>query len=115
MIPRNSRLPIEAHQTFATIEANQQRVSVKVLEGDAPDPAACSLVGTCRITNLPPNLPKGSPIKVTYAFDKSGRIRVTARDETGGQEAAIEIERRGGLSESQVDTLTSLAEAYKVE
>jgi molecular chaperone DnaK len=115
MIPRNTKLPVEAHQTFATIEANQQRVSIKVLEGDAPDPAACSLVGNCRITDLPRELPKGSPIEVTYAFDTSGRIRVNARDKTGGKEAAIEIERRGGLSETQVDALTSLAESYKVE
>lgn len=115
MIPRNSTLPIEAHQTFATIEANQQRVSIQVLEGDAPDPAACTLVGKCRITDLPKDLPKGSPIEVTYAFDHSGRIRVTARDKTGGQAATIEIERRGGLSESQVDALTTLAESYKVE
>jgi molecular chaperone DnaK len=72
-------------------------------------------VGNCRITNLPKELPKGSPIEVTYAFDKSGRIRVQARDKTGGVEAAIEIERRGGLNESQVDALTTLAGNYKVE
>lgn len=115
MIPRNSRLPIEAKQTFVTVEPNQQRVSIKVLEGDAPDPAACSLVGNCRITSLPKDLPKGSPIEVTYAFDKSGRIRVEARDKTGGVEAAIEIERRGGLDDAQVDALTTLAGDYKVD
>jgi molecular chaperone DnaK len=115
MIPRNTKLPVEAKQSFVTIEPNQQRVTIKVLEGDAPDPAACSLVGNCRITDLPKELPKGSPIEVTYAFDKSGRIRVTARDKTGGKEAAIEIERRSGLNEAQVDALTALAEGYKVD
>jgi molecular chaperone DnaK len=115
MIPRNTKLPTEARQTFATVEENQTRVSVKVLEGDAPDPAACTLVGNCRITNLPHKLPKGSPIEVTYAFDKSGRIRVKARDKTSGQEAVIEIERTGGLNESQVDAMSTLAETYKVE
>ena len=115
MIPRNSRLPIEAKQTFVTVEPNQQRVSIKVLEGDAPDPAACSLVGNCRITSLPKDLPKGSPIEVTYAFDKSGRIRVQAKDKTGGKAAEIEIERRGGLNDTQVDALTTLAGDYKVE
>ena len=44
-------------------------------------------------------LPKGSPIEVTYAFDAAGRISVRAKDKTGGKEAAIEIERRGGLNE----------------
>jgi len=115
MIPRNSRLPIEVHRTFATSEANQQRVTVKVMEGDAPDPDACSLLGNCRITGLPKDLPKGSPIEVTYAFDASGRVRVRAQDKTGGKEAEIEIERRGGLNDGQLSTYTTLANGYKVD
>ena len=115
MIPRNSQLPIEVHRTFATSEPNQQRVTVKVIEGDAPDPEACSLVGNCRITGLPKDLPKGSPIEVTYAFDASGRVRVRAKDKTGGQEAEIEIERKGGLDAHQLNTFTALAGKYQVD
>lgn len=115
MIPRNSRLPVEVRQTFHTIEEGQTHVTVKVMEGEAPDPTACSLIGNCRISNLPPGLPKGSPIDVTYAFGTNGRVQVSARDRTGGREAAIEIERRGGLDDSQVDVYTNLASQYVVE
>lgn len=115
MIPRNTKLPFEVKRTFVTSEPGQQRVSVKVMEGDAPDPAACSLVGTCSITQLPADLPKGSPIEVLYAFDSSGRVRVKALDKTGGKEAAIEITRKGSLSEQQIDDLTVLAGQYTVE
>jgi molecular chaperone DnaK len=115
MIPHNTRLPAERTQIFYTNEPNQQRVSIKVLEGDAPDPAACVLIGTCRVTGLPSNLPVKSPIEVTYSFDKSGRVLVRARDKTGGREATIEIERRGGLNEQQIDAFTRLASEYKVE
>jgi molecular chaperone DnaK len=115
MIPRNSKLPIEVHRTFVTSEPNQQRVNIKVIEGDAPDPDACSLLGNCRITGLPKDLPKGSPIEVVYAFDASGRVRVRAHDKTGGKEAHIEIERKGGLSASQLNSFTALAGDYKVE
>ncbi len=115
MIPRNSKLPTEVRRTFVTSEPNQQRVNVKVIEGDAPDPAACSLLGNCRITGLPPNLPKGSPIEVVYAFDASGRVRVRAHDKTGGKEAEIEIERKGGLNANQLNTFTALADTYRVD
>lgn len=115
MIPRNSRLPIKIDKIFSTNVDNQIRVSVQVLEGDAPDPAACSLLGKCRITDLPQDLPKGSPVEVTYAFNEAGRIQVTARDKTGGQEASIRIERAGGLDEDQVDVFSKLATDYKVE
>ena len=115
MIPRNTKLPVEVRRTFTTSEPDQKRVSVKVIEGDAPDPAACSLLGTCSISNLPEKLPKGSPIEVIYAFDSSGRVRVRAVDKTGGQEASIEITRQSGLSEDQIDDLTVLAGQYTVE
>lgn len=115
MIPRNSRIPFEVRRIFKTTKDNQERITVQVLEGDAPDPFACSLLGKCRITDLPPGLPKGSPVEVTYAFSAQGRVIVTARDKTSGREARIEIERRGGLREEEVDMLTRLANDYKVE
>ena len=115
MIPRNSKLPIEVKQTFVTNEDGQQRVRLRVTEGDAPDPAACSLLGECLISNLPKNLPKKSPIEVTYAFGADGRVRVNAIDKTGGQAASIEIERRGGLDQTQLNAFTQLAQDYKVD
>ena len=115
MIPRNTTLPFSKSQTFQTNKENQSRVSVQVLEGDAPDPIACSLLGKCRITELPENMPKGSPVEVTYSFDKSGRISVSARDKATNKEAKIDIERRGALSEQQVDSFIEIASEYVVE
>ena len=115
MIPRNTRLPADVRQVFKTNHDRQQRVSVQVIEGDAPDPMACSLLGKCRITGLPSDLPKGSPIEVAYAFDASGRITVTAEEKTGGKEATIQIERRGGLNDKQVDVYAQLAGEYQVD
>ncbi len=115
MIPRNSRLPAKVKQTFKTNRDDQPRVSVQVIEGDAPDPRACSLLGKCRIAGLPENLKKGSPIEVTYSFDASGRITVEARETTAGKQATIEIERRGGLNDAEIDAYARLANDYLVE
>jgi molecular chaperone DnaK len=115
MIRRNTRLPAEMKQTFRTNAPGQQRVTVRVIEGDAPDPDACLLIGNCRITELPQNLPQGSPIEVTYSFDSAGRVLVRARDVTGGKEAAIEIERHSGLDDAKIDAYSSLASDYLVE
>ncbi|MDR2756691.1 MAG: Hsp70 family protein [Planctomycetaceae bacterium] len=115
MIPRNTTLPFEVSQTFQTNKENQTRVSIQVLEGDAPDPVACSLLGKCTITNLPEHLKKGSPVDVTYSFDKNGRISVNAKEKSSGQAAVIEIERRGTLTDQQVNLFTELASEYTVE
>ncbi|MBQ3453871.1 MAG: Hsp70 family protein [Thermoguttaceae bacterium] len=115
MIPRNTTLPFSISRTFKTNKPNQERITIQVLEGDAPDPQANSLLGKCRITNLPPNLPQGTPVEVTYSFDKSGRISVSAREKAGNTEAAIEVERRGTLSETEVEEFSQLANEYSIE
>ncbi|MGA2063396.1 MAG: Hsp70 family protein [Thermoguttaceae bacterium] len=115
MIPRNTRLPAEVRKVFQTKREGQARVTVQVLEGDAPDPLACSVLGKCVIAGLPPGLPKGSPIEVTYSFDASGRIAVAAREKASGRQATIDIQRRGGLDEHQIDAYTRLANEYTVE
>ena len=114
MIPRNTRLPAQVEQVFETKKDGQERVTIQVLEGDAPDPNACSLLGKCRVTDLPEDLPKGSKVEVSYAFDTAGRITVSAKVK-GGSQATIEIERRGGLNEEQIDKYAKLASEYKIE
>ncbi len=115
MIPRNTPLPCEVTKTFVTRQDGQEHVSIQVIEGDAPDPRACSLLGKCRVTNLPPELPKGSPVEVTYAFNEAGRVTVTAEEKAGGAKAAVEIKRRGGLDNRQVRAYKKLAEEYLLE
>ncbi|MGI5831659.1 MAG: Hsp70 family protein [Thermoguttaceae bacterium] len=115
MIPKNTPLPFSLTRTFKTNKENQERISIQVLEGDAPDPKACSLLGRCRITDLPPNLPKGTLVEVTYAFDKAGRISVSAREKAGGHEAKINIERKGTLTDNQINDFTLRAEEYSIE
>jgi len=115
MIPKNTQLPVHVEQVFETITENQERITIQVLEGDAPDPFACSLLGKCRVRDLPKKLPKGSPVEVSYAFDGAGRIVVSAREKTSGKEATIEIERRSGLNDAEVDAYAKLAAGYHIE
>jgi len=89
---------------------------VEILEGDAIDPAACEMIGDFRVFNLPSNLPKGSPIEITYAYDSAGRINASAKELTGNNQASTEIVRSGGMNEGQItDALTVLQNEYEVE
>jgi molecular chaperone DnaK len=115
MIPRNTTLPFEVSQTFKTSRANQELILVKVLEGGAPDPAACLVLGTCRITELPQNLPKGSPVEVTYSLNKNGRLEVKAKELQSSKQANTKIERKGTLTNEQLESFTKLASEYTVE
>ncbi|MEW4488471.1 Hsp70 family protein [Thalassoglobus sp. JC818] len=115
MIPKNSSLPMEVSQRFKTNKENQQRVHVCVLEGDASDPDACTTIGDFRIVNLPPNLPAGSPVEITYSYDKNGRFSARAVELVSNTEAKTEIVRDSGLNEDNVNAFEVLANEYQVE
>ena len=115
MIPRNTAIPYSISQRFVTNVPNQQRVHVKLLQGEASDVNACTLIGDFRVNNLPPNLPAGSPVEITYQYESTGRIVAKARELTGGVESQAEIVRDSGLSDSNVDAFEVLARDYNVE
>ena len=115
MIPRNTKLPAEMRHTFVTNYDDQRRVNIQVMQGEAPDPDACALIGNCRISDLAANLNVGSPIEVIYSFDESGRVHIKAIDQTGGGTATVTIERAAGLDDDNIETLAKLASEYTVE
>ena len=116
MIPRNTPVPTSKTQRFRTNVANQQRVHVEILEGDAVDPAACTLIGDFRVYDLPAELPAGSPVEITYRYDDSGRIHASAKELVGNSEAATEIVRDSGMTSGGVeDAFEVLSRDYMVE
>ncbi len=115
MIPKNTNIPFTASQRFVTTSDNQRRVHVYILEGEASDPDACTLIGDFRVLDLPPNLPKGSPVEVSYKYDSSGRITASAKELTTDKEAQAEIVRESGLDSKGLDAFKTLAEQYHVE
>jgi len=115
MIARNTAIPYKISQKFTTNIDNQQRVRVRVLQGEVADIGACSVIGDFHITNLPAGLPKGSPIEISYSYEADGRIRAEARELTGGRQAQLEIVRDSGLSDAGLDAFEALAREYHIE
>jgi molecular chaperone DnaK len=103
LIPKNSQLPAAASRVYYTLGDNQQRVRVRVLQGEASQADACIAVGECWIEGLPPVLPKGSPVQVRCAVAANGLIDVMALDMTTGRMARAEIHRSSGLSDEEIE------------
>jgi molecular chaperone DnaK len=102
LIPKNTQLPTAASRVYRTVVENQQRVRVKVLQGEAHQADSCITIGECWIEGLAPNLPKASPIQVRCGVASNGLIDVMALDMTSGKMARAEIHRSSGLSEEEV-------------
>jgi molecular chaperone DnaK len=102
LIPKNTQLPTAASRVYCTVVENQQRVRVKVLQGEATQADACISIGECWIEGLPPNLPKSSPVQVRCGVGSNGLIDVMALDMTSGKMARTAIHRASGLSDEEI-------------
>ena len=102
IIPKDTPLPTMRSKVFGLEEDGQRMVIVKVIEGEAADPTACTQIGECVITKLPEGLPKGSPVEVVFRYDTRGRVHVKAVDRTSGVYAESTIRRDIGLGEGDL-------------
>src|SRR4029077_2383766 len=75
MIRKMTAIPAVVKNSFGTATANMQRAVVKVVEGESTLPADCTPIGVCDV-QLPPLLPKGSPIALTYQYNANQVLEV---------------------------------------
>ena len=114
MIPRNSPLPAERQQRFVTTLNSPSGIRIRLLEGEADDVLACTAIGDIRITDLPSNLPAGSPVEVVYRYDDRRCIHVSARELTGAREASVRIVWEGASQDDTTSRFRRLAREYHV-
>ena len=78
VIPQGSPLPTARRTTVAKHTARQSEICCQVVELDEFNPEAATVLGNCRIGNLPPGLPVGTPIEVELSLDPGGILSVYA-------------------------------------
>lgn len=98
VIPRNTSLPATVTERFVTNVAGQHSIVLQVLEGESVVPAECTAIGRTVIRNLPPGLPQGWPVDVTFVYGENGRLSVYAVVAGTDREATLDLERDGLLS-----------------
>ena len=104
MIKKMTTMPATAKNCFGTATANMQRAIVRVVEGESTLPAECTPLGICDV-ELPPFLPKGSPVALTYEYNANQVLEVAV--EACGNTSSVSIERKTGLSAAELDRATA--------
>ncbi|MCE9553287.1 MAG: Hsp70 family protein [Planctomycetes bacterium] len=102
VIRRNTSLPAKATERFATQTAGQRSIVVQVLEGESTQAHLCSRIGRSVLRDLPPGLPQGSPIDVTFEYGINGRLNVRAGVPGSNHGLVIELERERGLDDQRL-------------
>jgi len=111
MIRKMTPVPAVMKNSFGTADANMQRAVVKVVEGESTIPAECTPLGVCDI-QLPPYLPKGSPVRLTYQYNANQVLEVQV--EAAGNNAQVTIDRNTGLDPKDIDKAASSLEELNV-
>jgi molecular chaperone DnaK len=115
LIERNTTIPTKKSEVFSTADDNQPSVEIHVLQGEREMASGNKSLGKFQLTGIPP-APRGLPqIEVTFDIDANGIIHVTAKDLGTQKEQKIEIKSGSGLSEEEIQSMVSDAEAHAEE
>jgi molecular chaperone DnaK len=115
IIDKNTTIPTKKSQIFSTTEDNQSVVRVHVLQGEREMAADNKSLGRFELVGVPP-APRGVPqIEVTFEIDTDGVVAVSAKDLGTSKSQQIRVTASGGLSQGEIESLISDAEANAEE
>jgi len=104
-LEKNTTVPVRKTMAFTTVEHNQKKVKIHVLQGESEvasqnvSLATFSLVG---IEDAPAGVPQ---IDVTFEVDVDGLVKVSAKDVATGRQQKIEVRPSSGLTKEEIETL----------
>ncbi|KAJ9550053.1 LOW QUALITY PROTEIN: hypothetical protein OSB04_022596 [Centaurea solstitialis] len=116
LIPRNTLTPAVKKKVLSTSSNNQQRVLIKVYEGESSRVRDNNLLGKFELSRIPP-APRGVPqISVCFGIDVNGILKVSAEDNTTRQTKEMTVTNdKGRLLEKEIEKMTQEAKKYKAE
>jgi len=103
VIERNTPVPIEQTRSFTTVQDFQERVKIRVYQGESRRAEENEMLGQFEFSGFK-KAPRGQvQIDVTFEINGDGIVSVTACDQETGQQASTEISLSSGLSDEEID------------
>src|SRR6266542_1244084 len=104
IIEKNTPIPIEKSKTFTTSRDGQDRVKIRVYQGESNKAEGCELLGDFEFTGFRIGYRGEVQIQVTFEIDSNGIVNVSATDVETGQKTSTAISLSSGLTEDDIKT-----------
>ena len=117
LITKQDAVPVTISQDFVTAYDNMDNAEIVVYETDVMedvyDVGMNEELGTA-ILDLPPNLPAGAPIQITFSLSTDGLLSLKGVDLTSNREITAEMKSDAILTEEEVAEQTAAVSGLKL-
>jgi molecular chaperone DnaK len=103
IIDKNTPIPIEKGKTFTTSRDGQDKVKIRVYQGEENKVDACEMLGEFEFSGFRIGLRGEVKIEVTFEIDSNGIVNVSATDVETGQRTSTTLSLSSGLSEDDIE------------
>jgi molecular chaperone DnaK len=102
IIEKNTPIPIEKSKTFTTSRDGQDKVKLRVYQGESNRAEENELLGEFGFGGFRVGYRGDVKIDVTFEIDSNGIVNVQAEDQETGQKTSTTISLSSGLSEADI-------------
>ena len=102
IIEKNTPVPIDKSKTFTTSRDGQEKVKIRVYQGESNKADECEMLGEFEFSGFRIGYRGEVKIEVTFEINTDGLVNVSASDVETGQKTSTTITLNSGLSEQDI-------------